>query len=39
MRIRNLKMEENRISFALDRGMYATVVLREILRADPLLFT
>jgi len=39
MRIRNLKMEENRISFALDRGMYATVVLREILRADPLQFT
>ncbi|MCQ4343234.1 MAG: tRNA pseudouridine(13) synthase TruD, partial [Sulfolobaceae archaeon] len=39
MRIRNLKMEENKISFALDRGMYATVVLREILRADPLLFT
>ncbi|QXJ33552.1 tRNA pseudouridine(13) synthase TruD [Saccharolobus shibatae] len=41
MNIRNLKInEETRtISFVLDRGMYATVLLREILRGDPRKFT
>ena len=30
--------EEGRLSFALPRGSYATVVLREVLRQDPLTF-
>jgi len=39
MEIRGLKMKDKKISFALDRGMYATVVIREITRADPRTFT
>lgn len=41
MKVRNIKINEktNTISFTLDRGMYATVVLREILKGDPRKFT
>jgi len=39
METRNLKMNNKKISFALDRGMYATIVIREITRADPRTFT
>jgi len=39
MEIRDLKMNDKKISFALDRGMYATIVIREITRADPRTFT
>lgn len=33
-RVRNLKIEKNEISFSLDRGMYATVFLSELLNID-----
>ena len=37
--VRDLRVDEKgRLSFALPRGSYATVVLREILRQDPLTF-
>ncbi|MEM0015880.1 MAG: tRNA pseudouridine(13) synthase TruD [Saccharolobus sp.] len=41
MKVRDLKIEEKNcaFSFTLDRGMYATVLLREILRGDPRNFT
>ncbi len=39
MEVRGIRIHNKTVSFALDRGMYATVVLREILRTDPLLFT
>ncbi|MGC9104894.1 MAG: tRNA pseudouridine(13) synthase TruD [Thermoprotei archaeon] len=39
MRVRNLRIKGRTLSFSLDRGMYATILLREILRADPLKFT
>ncbi|BCU70474.1 tRNA pseudouridine(13) synthase TruD [Stygiolobus caldivivus] len=43
MRLRNVrvetKSETKKISFSLDRGMYATLVIREISRADPRSFT
>lgn len=38
MQVRDLAVEGNRLSFSLARGMYATVVLRELLRQEPLLF-
>nr|WP_236749111.1 tRNA pseudouridine(13) synthase TruD [Acidianus manzaensis] len=34
MKIRNLKINKNQITFALDRGMYATVFLVELLNID-----
>lgn len=43
MRLRNVKVElkneSKKISFSLDRGMYATLVIREISRGDPRNFT
>ncbi|TRM96389.1 pseudouridine synthase, partial [Sulfolobus sp. E1] len=44
MKIRNIKIEKVSdnsitISFSIDRGMYATVLLREIIRGDPRKFT
>ena len=39
MEVRSLKIKDKTLTFALDRGMYATIVLRELLRSDPLLFT
>ena len=39
MKIRDLKINDKKISFTLDRGMYATIVIREIARADPRTFT
>ncbi|AAK40520.1 tRNA pseudouridine(13) synthase TruD [Saccharolobus solfataricus] len=41
MNIRDLKVNEETktISFVLERGMYATILLREILRGDPRKFT
>lgn len=39
MKVRRLNFENKKISFALDRGMYATIVIREISRTDPRLFT
>ncbi|WP_338599767.1 tRNA pseudouridine(13) synthase TruD [Sulfolobus tengchongensis] len=41
MKIRNLQFNEKTgtISFTLDRGMYATILLREIIRGDPRKFT
>ena len=38
MEVRGLRLERGRLEFSLDRGMYATVVLREVLRQDPLTF-
>ncbi|QIW23043.1 tRNA pseudouridine(13) synthase TruD [Sulfolobus sp. S-194] len=37
--IRNLTIKDKKITFALDRGIYATIVIREIARTDPRLFT
>lgn len=37
--IRNINYKDKKISFALDRGMYATNVIREIVRSDPRTFT
>ncbi len=44
MKIRNIKIEEESdnsitISFSIERGMYATILLREIIRGDPRKFT
>ena len=39
MRLRNVKVKNKKISFSLDRGMYATLVIREISRSDPRSFT
>ena len=39
MEVRGLNINDKKISFALDRGMYATVVIRELTRADPRTFT
>ncbi|AHC51126.1 tRNA pseudouridine synthase D [Sulfolobus acidocaldarius SUSAZ] len=39
MKLRNIKIKQNKISFSLDRGMYATTVLREISRYDPKSYT
>ncbi|BFH73230.1 tRNA pseudouridine(13) synthase TruD [Sulfurisphaera javensis] len=38
-RVRNFDFKNKKISFALDRGIYATIVIREIARDDPRLFT
>ncbi|MBP1357123.1 MAG: tRNA pseudouridine(13) synthase TruD, partial [Sulfolobus sp.] len=37
--VRKLRVEGKKISFSLDRGMYATILIREITRADPRIFT
>jgi len=39
MKIRKLKYENGSITFAIDRGMYATVFLKELLNANPLEIT
>nr|WP_235185658.1 tRNA pseudouridine(13) synthase TruD [Candidatus Acidianus copahuensis] len=35
MKVRDIKFKDETLSFALDRGMYATIVLEELLRLDP----
>jgi tRNA pseudouridine13 synthase len=39
MKVRKISIRENTIEFSLDRGMYASIVLREVLRGDPRRFT
>lgn len=39
MSVRNLYFDGNYVTFSLERGMYATVVLSEILNTDPKEFT
>ncbi|BBD72450.1 tRNA pseudouridine synthase D [Sulfodiicoccus acidiphilus] len=39
MEVRDLEVIGNVLMFSLERGMYASVVLREILRGDPRLYT
>ncbi|MFP3319600.1 MAG: tRNA pseudouridine(13) synthase TruD [Acidilobus sp.] len=38
MEVRGLRLGEAGLEFSLPRGMYATVVLRELLRQDPFTF-
>ncbi len=38
MEVRGLRASGSSVEFSLGRGMYATVVLREVLRQDPLTF-
>jgi tRNA pseudouridine13 synthase len=37
--VRNIKVDDKKILFSLERGMYATILLREISRGDPREFT
>jgi len=39
MEVHSLKVNGSTIAFSLERGMYASVLLREILRGDPRSFT
>ncbi|QKR00022.1 tRNA pseudouridine(13) synthase TruD [Metallosphaera tengchongensis] len=39
MRVKSLEFKDGVLSFSLDRGMYATVVLSELLNSDPASFT
>jgi len=39
MKIRNISYDDEKIEFSLDRGMYATVVIRELIKGDPRRFT
>ncbi len=39
MQVYDLNLKNNTLEFTLDRGMYATIVLRELIRGDPRMFT